>query len=86
MPGHVIGLLLQFHEDQDHPCPSGIQTVTLIMRFAFCIILFPQFMAYNMVTKLNRTQEKMNLLWDKSNGFFVIWYLVLTAIVIASSP
>ena len=57
--------------------PSGIQTVTLIMRFAFCIILFPQFMAYNMVTKLNRTQEKMNLLWDKSNGFFVIWYLVL---------
>merc|ERR1719395_299418 len=35
------------------------------------------------VTKLNRTQEKMNLLWDKSNGFFVIWYLVLTAIVIA---
>merc|ERR1719353_1579611 len=88
-----LGLLRNFEQQAALECQGTllgcfyssmkIQTVTLIMRFAFCIILFPQFMAYNMVTKLNRTQEKMNLLWDKSNGFFVIWYLVLTAIVIA---
>jgi len=81
--GTLLGCFYSSMKIKTTHVPSGIQTVTLIMRFAFCIILFPQFMAYNMVTKLNRTQEKMNLLWDKSNGFFVIWYLVLTAIVIA---
>ena len=81
--GTLLGCFYSSMKIKTTHVPSGIQTVTLIMRFAFCIILFPQFMAYNMVTKLNRRQEKMNLLWDKSNGFFVIWYLVLTAIVIA---
>ena len=81
--GTLLGCFYSSMKIKTTHVPSGIQTVTLIMRFAFCIILFPQFMAYNMVTKLNRTQEKVNLLWDKSNGFFVIWYLVLTAIVIA---
>ena len=58
MPGHVTRLLLQQHEDQDDARPQWHPDRTLIMRFAFCIILFPQFMAYNMVTKLNRTQER----------------------------
>ncbi len=54
------------------------------MRAAFSVVLFPQFMAYAFVIKLNDDQTDMRLVWDRAPYLYVTWYVFLVAIVIAA--
>tara|TARA_B100000482_G_scaffold32089_1_gene20431 strand:+ start:210 stop:1712 length:1503 start_codon:yes stop_codon:yes gene_type:complete len=65
------------------PMPGGIQNISLVVRFCFCVIIFPQYMSYAYVVKLNQNQREMGMLWNISGGIYITCYVVLVAIMIA---
>lgn len=65
------------------PMPGGIRAISLVVRFAFCVCLFPQYMAYAFVMKLSPEQHEVRLVWDKGADLFVTWFIVLTGLMIA---
>ena len=65
------------------PMPGGICAISLVVRFAFCVVLFPQYMAYAFVMKLDREQHEAGVVWSKGGTIFRAWFIALTGIMIA---
>ena len=65
------------------PMPGGIRAISLVVRFAFCVVLFPQYMAYAFVMKLDPEQHEAGVVWSKGGNIFRAWFIALTGIMIA---
>lgn len=57
------------------PLPLGIKLLIFVIKFAYCIVLYPSFMAYAYVEKLNANQRERKVL--ESHAFFYASFLIL---------
>lgn len=65
------------------PMPNGILYISLIVRFVYCLVIFPQFLAYAFVMKLTQEQQELKFMWDKGGKLFIPWYILITSVMIA---
>lgn len=60
------------------PLPLGIKLLIFVIKFSYCVVLYPSFMAYAYVEKLNATQRARKVL--ESHAFFYTSFFTLVGL------